>query len=380
MHSTTRLSGGRLRAIGLGAVALTLVLAGCGSDSNADSGKEGSSADQLAEARTITEESMQRPTAIQDLGPIGAPVPTGKTIASILCGLKSCEELNSIFIDAAEVLGWKVVTIPTTGAPESVKAAWQQVVQMKPDGVIASGHDTYLYKAELEKVVEAGIPVVQNSLTEEATEENGLLASYNNSQTTRAGGLAAAFVVDHSEGKADTLYVDLPAFKVLEAVRKNFEEEYDKLCPGCGYETMDVALTQVGKEIPNLLVSKLRANPDINYVQMPTGAMSAGVGAALKAAGLADKVNVVTTASGATNFAAVAAGDELAAQALGFYELMWLEADTLARFFAGVEVGDRNAIPMIRQTLVEDNVVETNGLYPLVEDYDAQFKALWGME
>ncbi|MDT9591665.1 substrate-binding domain-containing protein [Nocardioides zeae] len=368
----------------LGALALgvlPLLATACGGAGGSASTIDGSDEEQLAEAAEINEAAQQRPTELQEqLVPIGAPVPEGKTIVSILCGLTACEELNNIFVEAADVLGWEVVTLTTTGAPESVKDAWAQAVRMEPDGVIASGHDTHLYAAELAQLVEMGIPVVQNSLSEQATEENGLLASFNNSVTTRAGGLAASFIVDHSQGSASTLYVDIPAFAVLAAVRENFEENYDELCPGCEYDTMDISITQVGKEVPNLVVSKLRANPQINYVMFPSGAASTGVAAAVRAAGLSDRVEIVTSSSGATNFAAVAAGDELAAQALGFYELMWLEADTLARHFAGVEPADLNELPMIRQTLVADNVVETEGLYPLVEDYDEQFKALWGVE
>ncbi|WP_447643405.1 sugar ABC transporter substrate-binding protein [Nocardioides zeae] len=367
----------------LGALALgvlPLVVTACGGAGGSEAVVDGSNDEQLAEAAEINEAAQQRPTELQEvLTPIGAPVPSDKTIVSILCGLTACEELNNIFAEAADVLGWEVITLTTTGAPESVKEAWAQAVRIAPDAVIASGHDTHLYAAELAQLNEAGIPVVQNSLSEQATPENGLLASYNNAVTTRAGGLAAAFIVDHSQGTANTLYVDIPAFAVLTAVRENFEENYDELCPGCEMDTMEISITQVGKDVPNLIVSKLRANPNINYVMFPSGAASSGVSAALRAAGLADEVEIVTSSSGATNFAAVAAGDELAAQALGFYELMWLEADTLARHFAGVEMPDLNEVPMIRQTLVQDNVVETEGLYPLVEDYDEQFKALWGL-
>lgn len=368
-----------LGALALGVLPLVAATA-CGGAGGSEAVVDGSSDEQLAEAAEINEAAQQRPTEIQDLlTPIDAPIPRDKTIVSILCGLTACEELNNIFAEAAEVLGWEVITLTTTGAPESVKEAWAQAVRIAPDAVIASGHDTHLYAAELAQLTEAGIPVVQNSLSEEATPENGLLASYNNAATTRAGGLAAAFIVDHSQGTANTLYVDIPAYAVLAAVRENFAENYEELCPGCEMDTMDISITQVGKDVPNLIVSKLRANPNINYVMFPSGAASAGVAAALRAAGLADKVDIVTSSSGATNFAAVAAGDELAAQALGFYELMWLEADTLARHFAGVEMPDLNEVQMIRQTLVQDNIVETEGLYPLVEDYDDQFKALWGV-
>ncbi len=380
--TTTRRTPRPRHAIGAIALGvLPLLLTACGGGGASGETIDGSSDEQLSEAAEINATAQERPTEIwEQLEPIGAEIPSDKTIVSILCGVTSCEELNNIFAEAADVLGWEVITLTTTGTPESVKDAWAQAVRLEPDGVIASGHDTHLYAAELAELVEAGVPVVQNSLSEQATEENGLLASFNNAVTTRAGGLAAAYIVDESQGSASTLYVDIPAFTVLAAVRENFEESYDELCPGCEYQTMDISITQVGKEVPNLVVSKLRANPDINRVMFPSGAASTGVAAALRAAGLADKVEIVTSSSGATNFAAVAAGDELAGQALGFYELMWLEADTLARHFAGVEPADLNELPMIRQTLVADNVVETEGLYPLVETYDDQFKALWGVE
>src|SRR5919204_673470 len=79
------------------------------------------------------------------------------------------------------------------------------------------------------------------------------------SQNTRIERMLAAEVVADSKGKANTLYVNLPAFAILKPLAGAYESYYKQLCPSCGFSSIDVPITQLAKA-PNLIVSYLRSH------------------------------------------------------------------------------------------------------------------------
>jgi ribose transport system substrate-binding protein len=57
---------------------------------------------------------------------------------------------------------------------------------------------------------------------------------------------------------------------------------------------------------------------------------------------------------------------------------MWQMVDALARHFAGVSV-EPSMLPSPAWAITSDNVDQLTGdPYVLIEDYEAQYKALWG--
>ena len=59
-----------------------------------------------------------------------------------------------------------------------------------------------------------------------------------------------------------------------------------------------------------MIVSYLRAHPEVNYVALSYDGVGVGLPAALKAAGLADKVKIIGEAPTATNVSYVEAGTQ----------------------------------------------------------------------
>src|SRR4051812_40362938 len=110
---------------------------GSSSSSSTGASSAGSGATNAA-ADKVAAQFAQRPTRIPVTAPIGKPIPTGKQIDFINCGVTSCTILYNNLVEAAKTLGWSVKQINTQGTPESVQAAWKQAVNDKPDAVIAS--------------------------------------------------------------------------------------------------------------------------------------------------------------------------------------------------------------------------------------------------
>ena len=124
---------------------------------------------------------------------------------------------------------------------------------------------------------------------------DGILANVaGKDNSAKIGESLAAEIVADSKGKANTLFVNISAFQILQALGKQLESSYKQFCPNCAYAALDIPVTSLGKDAPDRIVSYLRSHPQVNYVVLSvSNALGAGLPAALRAAGLADKVKIV---------------------------------------------------------------------------------------
>jgi ABC-type sugar transport system substrate-binding protein len=109
----------------------------------------------------------------------------------------------------------------------------------------------------------------------------------------KTGPLMADWAIADSEGKANVLIVNIPDFAVLQSEVAAYKAQKKKNCPDCTVDELDVSIDDlVGGKVPAAVASKLQSNSKINYVFNTFGSLPAGMTAALKSAGLLDKVKV----------------------------------------------------------------------------------------
>src|SRR5919198_169492 len=148
-------------------LAVAVVAAGCGSSSKSStssgsgSGSGSSSEAAFPEAAQATAKMQQRPTSIGLTEPVGKKIPTGKTIDFIQCGVPACKVEGDILAEATKLLGWNMKRINAGATPETIKAAYQQAINDKPDAVLGSGFPKVIDAAELAQLKKMNIPVVQ---------------------------------------------------------------------------------------------------------------------------------------------------------------------------------------------------------------------------
>src|SRR5579859_6512229 len=137
--STPARSRMRRTAVVLAASALLAVLiSACGSSSSSSTTSGSAAAvtasnaantsapsSGVAAAQQVVAQAMQRPTTVSVTTPVGKPVPSGKKIVFISCGIAVCDLQGKIVTKATSLLGWSTSTISTTGTPTSVLAAYQ---------------------------------------------------------------------------------------------------------------------------------------------------------------------------------------------------------------------------------------------------------------
>ncbi|MFF7281140.1 sugar ABC transporter substrate-binding protein [Streptomyces griseorubiginosus] len=360
-------------------VTALLALAGCGSGTTpaADSAKAAPDSPGLIAARKAVAKYSAHPAEIPVTRPVGKPIPAGKTIDFILCGVQSCQDLANFFTAAANQLGWHVRTISTQGTPESVQSAYEQALRDKPDAVVSSGFPRAVYAKQLAQLKAAGIPVLQSNADDVVGDGISLLK--NGPQDVAVQGeMLASWVVSDSDAQADTVYFDLPAYTILKPVKDTFAAKYKEWCAGCGLDTVDVPITAIGKDMPDRVVSYLRSHPKVDHVVFSLGLLNVGVPAALKTAGITGKHLAVNVGDG-QNYQYIQSGLSDAAMALNSHEASWLQVDALARHFTGqsMDVDQKAVLP--NMLITKDNLPKTIGDFPIVEDYQAQFKALWGV-
>lgn len=331
----------------------------------------------LTAARAALAKYSERPARIPVTVPVGKKIPEGKKIDFILCGVQSCKDLADFFTAAAGELGWTVNQIATQGTPESVQAAYEQSLRDKPDAVVASGFPRAVYTKQLAQLKAAGIPVIQSNADDVVGDGISLLKN-GPKDVGIQGEMIASWVVSDSGAKADTVYFDLPAYTILKPVKDGFAAKYREWCEGCALDSVDVPITAVGKDMPDRVVSYLRSHPKVTHVVFSLGLLNVGVPAALKTAGITGK-HLVVNVGDAQSYQYIQGGLTDGAMALNSHETAWLQADALARHFTGqsMDVDQKAVLPNMLVT--KDNLPSADGDFPLVEDYQAQFKALWGL-
>jgi ABC-type sugar transport system substrate-binding protein len=354
-----------------------LVASGCGSTSSGGSPAQSSGGAGLAQARALAQKVTTRPTSIGLATPVGKSVPTGKKVVFISCGVAACEAQGNIIKQGAADLGWTASTIGTDGSPEQLQNAFESALRQGADAVILNAVNRASIAKPLAEAKQRGVPLVTSSSVDQPGD--GILANIAGTQNSgKIGQSIAAQIVSDSNGKADTLYVNISAFQILQALGQQFASSYKQFCPGCKYESLDIPVTSVGKDAPDRIVSYLRSHPQVNYVVLSvSNALGTGLPAALRAAGLADKVKIVGQSGDSQTFQDLQSKSLNSVVPYDYYTVDYLMLDALARHFAGAPVHE--TLPPLWIVTPKNMPAEaTKGLFPVVPGYRTEFKKLWG--
>ncbi len=328
---------------------------------------------KLAEAQAIVEQFSVRPTQIPNTTPIEGDIPTGKKIYFISCGAPACEAEIPILQAAADILEWELTAISTDPTkPEQIPAAWDRVVNEKPDAVLYTGTPRSQVATQMDAAVANGTVAIACCVTDAL--ENGLIYAISTpDQVGELGSIIAAWMVADAGGEAaHAVYLDLPDFPILSALRTEFEANLVELCDVCTHDAIEFGLADLATA-SDQVVSYLRAHPDVKYVIQSTDS-TFSLPAALEAAGL-DDIRIFGEGPTSATLADIDAGRQAGTMAFGFWEVMFSMMDAAARNFVGQEI-ELPAPP--NWVMTAGNFPTGEDTFPLVEDLVDQYKALWG--
>jgi ribose transport system substrate-binding protein len=372
-------------------VAGLLALTACGgSDTASDTtaAATDSSAADIAAARVT--KYLQTITEI-DLGEAPASVPEAKTVYYIACSVAVCAEIQVGVEAAVKALGWTFKSTSHQDTPETVAAAFDAAIAAKPDVVMSSGNPREWFADQLATLQEMNIPVISWSLPEGYEPGNGIAANVLSADDYYFYGvLMADYAVANSPNK-NIRFVGLPVFPVLSLVQQGFNDEIAAICPDCKVETQEIAISDIGVNLPGQIVSALQADPTLDFIVYAFGGMMYGVPDALDAAGLIDQAKAVSQAGGPMNFDFIAKGrHQLGEVALASELLGWrvtdmavslLSGGTISKAPATESIAGRadiglNGLPL--QILQADTIADPTALWPGVVGFQDKFLARWG--
>ena len=359
-------------------VAASTAVAACGSSSSGSSGSGGggsskAGASAVTAAQKYVTAAEKRPTSVGLTKPIGKPVPSGKKIAYISCGATACNTVGDVVAQAGKALGWSTQVVQTQGTPQSVQSAWTQVLRQKPDGIVYVAFDRAEFNQQLLQAKADGIPVV--ACCSDDTSGDGIDYAIFNSPTQARllGPVFANWAA--AQGSAQTVYVNVSAYPVLNAIERSFKTKLPKVKPGTSLNVMNLPVTSLGQNAPNLIVAYLRSHPGVKYVAAGIGQELTGVPAALKAAGISG-VKLFSATPTPINLQYIASGEQDAAVNYDYYETSYAMVDALARKFAGVAIQKAFNPPV--WIVAKSNIPATNAVFPTVANVAGLFTKLWG--
>ncbi len=322
-------------------------------------------------------------------------VEPGVKVFYVQCSVPVCAEIAIGLESAAAAAGWEYETASHQDTPDTVATAFDTAIAAQPDVVLTSGNPREWFAPQLATLSEQGIPVVSWSMPEGYEPGDGVSVNLlTNDDYYFYGVLMADYAAVTSE-TGEILFVGLPTFPVLSTVQEGFETEIAEACPSCSVETIEVAVTDIGTNLPTTVVSALQSNPDIDMVVYAFGGMLFGVPEAIDAADLGDQAVAISQAGGPLNFAFIEQGQHQVAEVAIASELLgWRAIDAAARILAGDGPGtaetpaaavidghpDILVSGMPLQILEADSMHDDpSALWPGVDGFQDQFIALWGL-
>lgn len=362
-----------------------LVLAGCGDDESGQAATTTASGE--APSQFALEIPDEPPTEIRITEPLPERPPTGKRIIFLQAGVGSNTAFTEGMRNAADVLGWTVQV--SAYEPGKANGALLQAVAAKPDFIVGSGLDVAPLRTGLAAAHRAGIPVGSMGSGDEAEPETGFTAVVSNNQDDDTIGLLSWALRD-SDGTAHVLFVNLPVFKVLGASEEAGTAYMRDVCADCKASSLAISPEQFGGgRVPSLVAAKLQQDPSIDYVLFTFNDIFTGVPAALKAAGLLDKVKLLVQAAGEAPLNGIVDGEVAAVTQIGVQNFSWEMTDWLARLSLGLTPSPEYVEAV--STSQPDFLVDTpEGAqqqlsfgplgWPGPEGMEDQYRALWQVD
>jgi ribose transport system substrate-binding protein len=161
---------------------------------------------------------------------------------------------------------------------------------------------------------------------------------------------------------------------------KGMKDEFKKLCPACKVTFQDTQVAKLGTALGQTAQTLLRRDPSIGWVLPTYDAQALYIVPAIKQAGLAKKVKVVSSDAVTSNLQWTAKSDvQIADVGEPDQWAGWASVDMIARAMLGMpRVAPGIPLRMFDATNLKGvNTADANQLFG--GSYVKQYKTLWGM-
>src|SRR5512146_209530 len=280
----------------------------------------------------------------------------------------------------AKAAGWKTRLIDGKGNVTEWNRILAEAISQKVDAVISVASSPVVMKPQMAKAKAAGIPVVDVLTADQADPlVPGTFAHVSISFYT-SGTLQADYVIWKSGGKANVLIFGDNEFPGEVTRVKGMKDEFRKLCPACKVTFQDTQVAKLGTGLGQTAQTLLRRDPSIGWVLPTYDAQALYIVPAIKQAGLAKKVKVVSSDAVKSNLDWTAKSDvQIADVGEPDQWAGWASVDMIARAMLKMpRVAPGIPLRMFDATNLK-NVDTGNADQLFGGSYITQYKKLWGM-
>jgi ribose transport system substrate-binding protein len=327
----------------------------------------------------------QYATETKDVGvtiPLTSKPKTGIKFAFLQCELESCTYLAKAVKEATAALGWQLILIASKSATPA--PAFQQAIDAGANYIASTGEAPALYKEQAATAKAKGIKILScyDTTVPNPAQSNIYSQCGDTSFVEKTGPLMADWAVADSNGAAHILSVSIPSFPVLKSETDAFTAEAKKNCTACSVTDLNVSINDlVGGKVPALVANAVQADTKINYVFNSFGSLPAGETAALKSAGLLDRVKVYGQDFSTFDLQEIVKGTQHAWSADPKGLAAWLMVDYAARLSEGMPLTEERKAAALPTYLVQaadqaNAVIKVGGDWNPVGMADT-FKKLW---
>lgn len=383
MVAIRRTAAGFAAAVALAVVAVAL--AACGGSSNSGTGTTASksaSADNpaVASAKAEYAKYVKQQPAI-DIPALPSKPPAGKTVTIETCPLPVCKSETDPAVAAAKKLGWKVTYLQSALTPASYQTTVNQILA-NPTQLVAITPvvpNSFIDK-QLAAFGAKRVPVVEIAPAGDLPSPNGpvLAAVTGPPSFGQSGRLMGDAVVADGGAGAKAVFVWDPS---LASIWSPIKDNFTRVVQGAGgsVDVLKVNQMDIGKAIPNQVVSYVQAHPDVRYVAFALDDLDTGVAQALDSAGVAGQVKILSRAPQPANLANIKAGREWLSIAEENVSAGYRAVDQLARIVMGVDLGNLRNPAGWAQILTKDNIASTSAP-PTTPGYPDVFLKAWHLQ
>lgn len=201
------------------------------------------------------------------------------------------------FSEAAKAAGVKVTVVDGKGQVSEFGRAVSQAIAQDADAIVLFGIPSALVSAQLNRPEAAGVKVITASTHDPGPplpgEPKNVVAEATHCFSC-AGRMMAHYFVADSQGRGEGLVItasDVGGISVKET--QGITSETKRLCPGCKLKLVDFPSAQ-WTTITARFPAILRANPNATYVLPLYDGMATFLMPAIRQAGAANRVKIVT--------------------------------------------------------------------------------------
>lgn len=380
----------RRAAVLAAAAAVAVGAAACGSDDGGGGGGgSASGAGAGGPGVTAAREAVDAAKAMPEFkapGPaFDASGASGNTVfwLSVDNSIPIMQTLGDAIEEAGREVGVSVVNFDGKGSATEFNRGMEQAISRKVDVIILESVSSELLAAPIRRAKAQGIKVIASTERDESVpalnEDADAVTSFKYKE---AGELMANWAIADSGGEANVVAIQSSDVVNGQDVRAGMEEQFQKNCPDCEVEFIETQIPDWASRLGTLTRSQLTQNPDVDYVIPFYDGMAQFVAPAVRQAGAAERVKIVSFNATPVIMQMLKRGEIVAADVGGANDwLAWAEMDQALRLMVGEEPVANTQVPL---RLFDDGNIDSIDLEAdeatwYGTAFKDEYRKLWGV-